>query len=206
MSRPRVIDQNKILDAAEAVVAREGAARLTLDAVAAEAGISKASVIYDYKTKQALIKAVIERKVAEENEKTYAAIERLGPVSNARIKGRIAAATPVPDHMQAVAVNLCAALAQDAELRSLLQESLNREVAAILETSDNPRRALLAFLALEGLKLLEFLVLKTWPEPERTKILREIEQLVETPPGTASEEAARADDHGRRTPRKAKVH
>lgn len=206
MSRPRVIDQNKILDAAEAVVARDGAARLTLEAVAAEAGISKASVIYDYKSKHALIKAVIERKVAEENEKTCAAIERLGPVSNARIKGRIAAATPVPDHMQAIAVNLCAALAQDAELRSLLQESLNQEVAAILETSDNPRRALLAFLALEGLKLLEFLILKTWPEPERTKILREIEQLVETSPSMTADEAPRTNDQSRRAPRKAKAY
>ena len=59
MARPRVIDQNDILDAAEVVVMRNGAAQLTLDAVAIEAGISKASVIYDYKSKQQLIKSVI---------------------------------------------------------------------------------------------------------------------------------------------------
>ena len=55
MGRKRVIDQEQVLDAAQRVVARDGAARLTLDAVAEEAGISKASVIYDYKSKQALI-------------------------------------------------------------------------------------------------------------------------------------------------------
>ena len=44
MARPRVIKQDDILDAAEAVVVRCGAAHLTLDAVAVEAGISKASV------------------------------------------------------------------------------------------------------------------------------------------------------------------
>ena len=42
MGRRRTIDRNAILQAAERVVHRSGAARLTLDAVAAEAGISKA--------------------------------------------------------------------------------------------------------------------------------------------------------------------
>ena len=34
MGRKRVIDQEQVLDAAQRVVARDGAARLTLDAVA----------------------------------------------------------------------------------------------------------------------------------------------------------------------------
>ena len=194
LSRPRVIDQGDILNAAEAVVIRDGAARLTLDAVALEAGISKASVIYDYKTKQALIKAVIERKVAEHDEKLNAAIERLGPVPNARIRGRIAAAArTMPADMQAVAINLCSALAQDAELRSMMQASLRQEIAAILETSDSPRNALLAFLAVEGLKFLEFLGLQTWPEPERGEILRDIELLVETTPCAPLQEVTAVD-------------
>ena len=57
MGRLRIIDRDAVLTAAERVVRRDGAARLTIEAVAAEAGISKASVLYDYKTKQALIKA-----------------------------------------------------------------------------------------------------------------------------------------------------
>ena len=57
MGRTRVIDREAVLLAAERVITRDGAARVTLEAVAAEAGISKASVLYDYKTKQALLKA-----------------------------------------------------------------------------------------------------------------------------------------------------
>jgi AcrR family transcriptional regulator len=52
MGRKRVIDQEEILNGAEFVVVRDGAAHLTLDAVAEQAGISKASVIYSYKSKQ----------------------------------------------------------------------------------------------------------------------------------------------------------
>ncbi|HFL8188134.1 TPA: helix-turn-helix domain-containing protein [Stenotrophomonas maltophilia] len=55
MGRRKSIDPQHVLDAAERVVAQVGAARLTLDAVAAEAGVSKASVVYDFQSKAGLI-------------------------------------------------------------------------------------------------------------------------------------------------------
>lgn len=183
MSRPRVIEQDKILDAAESVVVRDGAARLTLDAVAIAAGISKASVIYDFKSKQALIKAVIDRRFAEENDKVCAATEKLGPIPNARIHGRIAAAKSTQHRdTPAVAVNLCAALSQDATLQETMQAYFRQEISTILQTSSNPRGAFLAFLAVEGLMVLEYLGLHSWPEPARSEILREIDAFVEAAP------------------------
>lgn len=180
MSRPRFIDQNDILNAAEAVVVRDGAARLTLDAVAVEAGISKASVIYDFKTKQALIKAVIERRVQEDLDHIEVEIERLGPVDDARVRGRIVAAgAEISEETNAVAVSLCSALAQDAEMRALLQQSTKEELEAIERGSSDPRRAIVAFLAVEGLRSFEFLGIHTWPEPKRTQVLRDIERLLD---------------------------
>ncbi|TKT76123.1 TetR/AcrR family transcriptional regulator [Aquamicrobium sp. LC103] len=182
MSRPRVINQDEILDAAEAVVLRDGAAKLTLDAVALEAGISKASVIYDYKTKQALIKAVIERRASAERDRLKLIIEALGCVQNACILGHIkAAASVISDETRSVGVNLCSALSQDTELTSGFQELCRQDIETILETSENPRSALLAFLAVEGLKLLEFIGVHSWPENERNEILREIEMLAKMP-------------------------
>ena len=183
MGRKRVIDQEEILNAAEAVVVRDGAAHLTLDAVAEQAGISKASVIYDYKSKQALIQAVIERRVANDKAVIQELTDRLGDVPSAVMRGRILASSEPPlDDARAVAVNLCAALAQDAELRSGIQKEQANNIASILETSESPRGALLAYLALEGLKILEYLDLHTWPEKERSRILREINWLVDAVP------------------------
>ena len=183
MGRKRVIDQEEILNAAEAVVVRDGAAHLTLDAVAEQAGISKASVIYDYKSKQALIQAVIERRVANDKALLQELTDSLGDVPSAVMRGRILASTEPPlDDARAVAVNLCAALAQDAELRSGIQKEQANNIASILKTSDSPRGALLAYLALEGLKILEYLDLHTWPERERSRILREINWLVDAVP------------------------
>jgi AcrR family transcriptional regulator len=183
MARPRVIEQSDILDAAEAVVVRNGAAHLTLDAVAIEAGISKASVIYDYKTKQQLIKAVIERRVALGEERIRAATKELGAVSSASIRGLIAAASDAePDDARAVAVDLGAALAQDDELRKPIEDYYNRTIASVMATSNSPRGGLLAFLALEGLRALEWHDFHCWSDEERQRILREIGWLVDAIP------------------------
>ncbi|SEP96819.1 transcriptional regulator, TetR family [Devosia sp. YR412] len=183
MGRTRVIDQQQVLDAAERVVARDGAARLTLDAVAVEAGISKASVLYDFKSKQALVAALVNRSVAADNAFNAQMTERLDGAPNATIRGRLlAAAKPFPDDFRAVALNLCAALAQDAALRQTIQRNQAEVIETIATSSANPRGAMLAYLALEGLKLLESLDYHRWPRAERDRIIREINWLIDAAP------------------------
>jgi AcrR family transcriptional regulator len=55
----------RLLDAAAAVVRRDGAKALTLDAVAAEAGVSKGGLLYHFKTKRDLLDAMLEGWVEE---------------------------------------------------------------------------------------------------------------------------------------------
>jgi len=184
MGRTRVIDREKLLDAAEAVVAREGAAKLTLDAVATEAGVSKASVLYDHKTKQALIEALVQRALKRDNAFNQAAAEQLGDVSSATIRGRIAAATtPLAPEQRAVALSLCAALAQNEVLRQSIQRNQSAVIQSLQKDAAHPRGAMLAYLALEGLKLLESLDFHTFPKKERDRLLGEIEAVVDHPPG-----------------------
>jgi AcrR family transcriptional regulator len=53
--------RRRLLDAAAAVVRRDGARALTLDAVAAEAGVSKGGLLYHFATKEALETSIIDR-------------------------------------------------------------------------------------------------------------------------------------------------
>jgi AcrR family transcriptional regulator len=53
--------RTELLDAAAAVIRRDGAAALTLDAVAAEAGVSKGGVLYHFASKRALVDGLLER-------------------------------------------------------------------------------------------------------------------------------------------------
>jgi AcrR family transcriptional regulator len=187
MGRTRSIDRQSVLDAAERVVARDGAARLTLEAVAIEAGIAKASVIYDCKSKNALIKAIIERSVARHSARLGEAVSQQPPGPDRPMRGRLAAAaTPaMSDAKRTVALSLVAALAHDPELRLLIGRTYGKQMRDIAEASDAPRRAMLAFLALEGLLLMERFGLYDWPPAERDTLLGEIGGLLHgaLPPG-----------------------
>lgn len=52
---------DKLLDAADVVVARQGIASLTLEAVAAEAGMSKGGLLHHFPTKDRLVAALVTR-------------------------------------------------------------------------------------------------------------------------------------------------
>ncbi|CAN7391121.1 TetR/AcrR family transcriptional regulator [Ensifer adhaerens] len=186
MGRKRAIDQQQVLDAAERVVGRDGAANLTVDAVAREAGVSKASVLYDYKSKQALIEAVVDRAFERDNANHAQVEQKIGDIQDRAVRGRIvAAAEPPPEEFRAVALNLSAALTLDAGLRRKMQASQDTTIARILQNSQSPRGALLAYLALEGLKFLEYLDFHHFARADRDAVLREINWLVTATPQAA---------------------
>ncbi len=54
---------NQLIDSAEEVVTRDGVSRLTLEAVAREAGLSKSGLLHHFPSKEALIDAMVERTV-----------------------------------------------------------------------------------------------------------------------------------------------
>ena len=61
MKRADTSLQDTLLDAAETVVARQGFANLTLDAVAAEAGISKGGLLHHFPSKDRLVEGLVAR-------------------------------------------------------------------------------------------------------------------------------------------------
>lgn len=66
MSKARTRREDRpeiILDAAESLIRRSGTHTLTMDAVAAEASLSKGGVLHHYASKDALITALADRKV-----------------------------------------------------------------------------------------------------------------------------------------------
>lgn len=183
MARPRSIDPNQLLDAAERVVARQGVPALTLEAVAAEAGISKGSVLYDYRSKAALVQAVVNRALERDREHNQVRIDALPADDSPVIKGRLAAAAdPLPEPFRPVALSLVAAMASDSSLREPFQAHQRETIAALEAGSQAPRGALLAYLALEGLKLLESLDYHRWPAEQRSQLLRDITWLVDQRP------------------------
>jgi AcrR family transcriptional regulator len=83
MKRPTPVP-DALLDAAEAVVARDGITRLTLDAVAAEVGMSKGGVLHHFPTKDRLVEAMVVRS-AEAWRATYMHAYELMPPGPGRM-------------------------------------------------------------------------------------------------------------------------
>jgi AcrR family transcriptional regulator len=183
MGRKRIIDQQEVLNAAERVIARLGAANLTLDAVAAEAGVSKASVLYDYKSKQALLEAIVGR-AFEADKRAHAQAEALiADEESPSIRSRILVAREPPaEGYRAIALNLTAALALDGALRQQMKANQTAVIDHIARSARNPNGALLAYLALEGLKFLEYLDFHQFDPVTRARLIRQINGLVDTEP------------------------
>lgn len=57
--------RDELLDAAEDLLCDQGSAALTLAAVADRAGVSKGGLLYHFNSKEALIKGMVERLIAE---------------------------------------------------------------------------------------------------------------------------------------------
>lgn len=101
--------QAAILDAALAVLKREGYARTTMLQIATEAGASKATLYALFENKQALFAALVRHTASG---------------ANTRLKARLETATDVAPTLTEFAVNLLALLTGDTSL------SLNRAAAS----------------------------------------------------------------------------
>lgn len=173
MARLRTIDQTTVLDAAERVIIENGAANFTLDAVAARAGISKGSVLRDYGHKQDLIRAIVRRRFDEYRE----ALDVAEQQKSSRIAAHLeVSGQPWPDEQRKAASNLCSSLTNDSELVAILSQHYDREIAAI-SSAGAGSGALLAFLAIEGLKSIEMVCGYNWPPADREALLASISRL-----------------------------
>src|ERR1700730_12613842 len=70
--------RDRIMAAAMAVARESGASRLSLDAIARRAGVSKGGLLYHFPKKDALMRALVERHLAEIDAATLAATSMPG--------------------------------------------------------------------------------------------------------------------------------
>lgn len=154
MGRKQTIDRGALLDAAERVVFRDGAGQLTMDAVAAEAGVSKGGVLYAFPSKDALIDAMFDRVFAAMDEIADAFIAREGDTPLNRVRAHVLGGKGASELVTERSVALIANFMRSPQYRQGAQDYY-REVLGRLDTSTpQGRRARLALLACEGALML----------------------------------------------------
>lgn len=142
--------RDRVLDAVKAILVEQGPAHLTLDAVAARAGVSKGGLLYHFPTKTALVDGLAERLRAF-TDVNLAEAERRGVV-------RTFLETSLPgseeaDHYLAVFSAIRSGLEVGEPTRALVQEVFTVWSDALRDAVDDPVQADLIRLVGDGLYL-----------------------------------------------------
>jgi AcrR family transcriptional regulator len=174
MARPSTIDPDDMLASAERLVAREGGAALTFDAVAREAGVSKGAVLHRFRTKQALLAAMINRLAAREA--TPAFPDDAGPLEAAR--AHVARAAATPGDVDPISATLLAAIAVDTNSLAPLRASARAIIYNLTAAGVPPERAACLHFALDGLWIAELLGTSPLTPKERERLVAALANIV----------------------------
>jgi AcrR family transcriptional regulator len=159
-----------ILDSAAQIVEQSGAAHLTIDAVAAVAGVSKGGVLYHFPSKQALLEGMLERLMEQMTERTNVQRERHSEYGNAALIARIIEEHDQQPAERAMSRAILAAAAENPELlapaRVVVQDAFDEAAAG----SRSSEMGWVLQLATEGLRFLEMLNLLPLSAGERRRI------------------------------------
>ncbi len=167
----------KLLDAAEAVVAREGVNSLTLNAVADEAGVSKGGLLYHFPSKSALVLAVVERLASACAAETAKAID-LEPDAPGRFtRAYVTARVDPPDPKDApIHTALLAAAGTDPEYLEPFRQRHMEWQERLVHDEIDPAIATIVRLAIDGFCLGTMLGMPVPKDPLRKDV---IEKLLE---------------------------
>ena len=177
MGRTKKVSTHEILDAIERVVVKFGVSRLSIDAVAREAGISKSRVVYDYKSKTALLEALIDRQFQRDKERIDILVLECAETPHPELFARIKRAEQAPDDIErAVALAVSSSMSSEVSLQRKMREWTVHDLKA-MEAGEKPEAARIVYFALIGFNCHEWFGLVNWSNQERFSFLEGIRAM-----------------------------
>ena len=175
--------RDRLLNAAEQVVARQGVANLTLEAVAREAGVSKGGLLYHFPSKSALVAGIVDRLVGRLRSEQQEAVAREGTSSGAFTRAYVSArAEPLSPEEVALHSALLAAVGTDPQyLAPFHQISLDWQ-ACFLADGIDPAVAQIVRLTMDGLCFCRLLGLATPEGDLYRQVIRKLQSMTQPEP------------------------
>jgi AcrR family transcriptional regulator len=172
--------RESILQAAEEIVAKRGPAHLTLETAAAQAKVSKGGLFYHFRSKEALLEAMIRRAMELlESEHTKVA-ESLTGERNGKLKANIIGTLRHLEGQRPVLTAVVAAIASDPKLVDPVRESFRNDFQALCgELNLRMEDVAILFLASQGLLLMELLNLSFLTPSQIRKVTQRMLDMVE---------------------------
>ncbi len=173
--------KERILNAAEGVVLRDGVARLTLEATAAEAGLSKGGVLYHFPSRDALVTGMVARLIDlfdRDLASAHEGSDEPGALGRAYVRATF---QPLPDlrreREERLGAALVAAIAAEPALLDPLRRDADRWQSALEHDGIDPAKATVLRLAADGLWLTELFGLGTVSPDLRRRVEEELNRL-----------------------------
>jgi len=166
MAQGKQSSRQRILEAAAAVARDSGAGNLSLDAVAARAGVSKGGLLYNFPSKSALLRALVESFIAQfEDDLASAAAKSSGRGSLIADYVRLSASEC--EETRPGAAGVVAAIAEDPDFLKPIAAFKRRLLDRLKAASDDAGAVLLIYLALEGMRSLKLFDIDVLTKEER---------------------------------------
>lgn len=147
-----------VIQAALAIIVRDGPSRLTLDAIARESGISKGGLMHQFHNKEAVLKALLEYQIEYYEEFSRSFLAEAGPgTQEPCLASQIATSREAITKPKSVFFGIVGAIAQEPSLLSLSRDIDAEKVEHIRAEAADPDLALLRWAAARGLALTSLL-------------------------------------------------
>ena len=155
MTAKRADTRRRILDAAQDLAHCSGPGNLSLDAVAARAGVSKGGLLYHFPSKTRLMEALVEDYLIRFDAALRAEDGANRP--DATIRAYLAQFLTERKHDAPPPSGLLAAMAQDPDMLAPVRRHERDFLTRIRANAADPQMATLAFLAIQGLRAMDLL-------------------------------------------------
>lgn len=180
IDRRKFNSREDILDAAQRVTAREGAANLTIDAVAREAEMSKGGVLYNFPSKEALLKGMLERFIQEADKEAEAQLDQLHGTPNATLRCALAGMTRKCRQDTAINTALLAAAAQDPQLLDPIRAMIRDDWGKIEKECADATMAALIWSASIGILFQSLLDLAPFAPEREEAVVQRMDDIAKT--------------------------
>ncbi|HMG51664.1 MAG TPA: TetR/AcrR family transcriptional regulator [Inquilinus sp.] len=163
--------RNAAIQAALAIIARDGSGRLTLDAIARESGISKGGVMHHFRTKEAVLKALLAHQIEHFEKFSQDYLAEAGPTKpGINLAAQIMTLRETVARPNSAFFAILGAVAEDPGLLSISREIDARKFEAIKAEAADPELATLRWMAAKGLALATMLGLSSLSDEERDRL------------------------------------
>ncbi|SDD61568.1 TetR/AcrR family transcriptional regulator [Belnapia rosea] len=160
-----------VLEAALAVIQRDGPGRLTLDAVARESGLSKGGLMHQFRTKEAVVRALLDHQIAYfEAFGRDLLLEAGADMPEPRLAAEIATARETAGMRRPVALAILGASASDPALLSAVRDKAAQKLETLRAEAADPDLATIRWLAARGLALSVLLGICPMAPEERERL------------------------------------